>query len=149
MCDYSLHAVATRPATVADALISAKFKCTTTRGFASPDDPDVAICLRPGTELAFENDVQVRRVLFRRNIRDRLARFRQINLDNPTEHHDALEFSNGKIVLVTDLVVGQRAKVLQLPANPIGEPHVVPQPAVSPEQQARALAGATHVFRLM
>ena len=108
MCDYSLHAVATRPAAVADALVSAKFKCTTTRGFASPGDPDVAVCLRPGTEIAFENDVQVRRVLFRRNVRDRLARFRQINLGNLDQHHDALEFSNGKIVLVTDLVAGQR-----------------------------------------
>jgi len=146
MCDYSLHAVATRPAAVADTLVAAKFKCTTTHGFASPDDPEVAICLRPGTELAFEDDVQVRRMLFRRNIRDRLARFRQINLDNPTEHHDALEFSNGKIVLVTDLVVGQRAKVLQLPANPIGESHAIPQRATSPEQ---AREPAAHIYRLI
>ncbi len=148
MCDYSLHAVATRPAAVADTLVAAKFKSTITHGFASPDDPDVAICLRPGTELAFENDVRVRRMLFRINIRDRLARFRQINLDNPTEHHDALEFSNGKIVLVTDLVVGQRAKVLQLPANPIGEPHAIPQRATSHEL-AREPAGAAYIYRLI
>jgi hypothetical protein len=147
MCDYSLHAVATRPAAVADALVSAKFKCTTTRGFASPGDPDVAVCLRPGTEIAFENDVQVRRVLFRRNVRDRLARFRQINLGNLDQHHDALEFSNGKIVLVTDLVAGQRARVLQLPANPIGQVLEVPQPAI-PGEREQDLVGAGRVYRL-
>src|ERR1700719_371711 len=32
MCDYSLHAVATRPAEVAETLVSTKFKSTTTRG---------------------------------------------------------------------------------------------------------------------
>ena len=130
MCDYSLHAVATRPAAVADALISTKFRSTTTRGFASPDDPSVAVCLRPGTEIAFENDVKAVGMLFRKNVRDRLARFRQIHLDNPAQHHDALEFSNGKIVLVTDLVPGQRARVLQLPANPVGQFLEVPQSAI-------------------
>lgn len=148
MCDYSLHAVATRPAAVADALVSAKFKCTTTRGFASPGDPDVAVCLRPGTEIAFENDVQVRRVLFRRNVRDRLARFRQINLGNPDQHHDALEFSNGKIVLVTDLVTGQRAKVLQLPANPVGQVREVP-PSAIPREGTRGLRGTGQVDHIL
>jgi hypothetical protein len=139
MCDYSLHAVATRPAAVADALVSTKFKCTTTRGFASPDDPNVAVCLRPGTEIAFEQNVRAGGMLFRWNVRDRLARFRQINLDSPTQHHDALEFSNGKIVLVTDLVPGQRARVLQLPANPIGQILEVPHPATRRESAAGQL----------
>ena len=58
-------------------------------------------------------------MMFRKNIRDQLARFRQVDLDKPTRHHDALEFSNGTIVLVTDLTPGQRATVLQLPAKPI------------------------------
>ena len=48
-----------------------------------------------------------------------LARFRQVDPNQPARHHDALEFSNGTIVLVTDLILGQEAKVLQLPANPI------------------------------
>ena len=52
MCDYSLHAVETRPAEVAETLVSTKFKSTTTRGFASPDNPQVAVCLRPGTKPA-------------------------------------------------------------------------------------------------
>ncbi|MDB5610483.1 MAG: hypothetical protein JWP25_7383 [Bradyrhizobium sp.] len=120
MCDYSLHAVATRPAEVAETLVSTNFS-TGTHGFASPDDPKVAVCLRPGTELAFENDVQTDSMMLRKNIGVRLARFRQINLNQRYQHHDALEFSNGAIVLVTSLAAGQRATVLQLPASPIEE----------------------------
>ena len=129
MCDYSLHAVATRPAEVAETLVSTNF-FTGTHGFASPDDPKVAVCLRPGTEIAFENDVQTDGMMFRKkNIRDRLARFRQIDLNKPYRHHDALEFSNGTIILVTDLAVGQRATVLQLPASPIAGKPQASQPA--------------------
>src|ERR1700738_1368515 len=127
MCDYSLHAVATRPAEVAETLVSTNFS-TGTHGFASPHDPEIAVCLRPGTEIAFENDVQTDGMMFRRNIADRLARFRQINLNKPYQHHDALEFSNGTIVLVTDLAAGQRATVLQLPASPIEEKPRATQP---------------------
>ena len=78
MCDYSLHAVATRPAEVAETLVSTNFS-TGTHGFASPDDPQVAVCLRPGTEIAFEKDAQTGGMVLRKNIGDRLARFRQID----------------------------------------------------------------------
>jgi hypothetical protein len=107
MCDYSLHTVANRPAEVAETLVTTKFRCSGTRGFASPTDSDVAVCLRPGTEIAFEKEVQTGGLIFRKDIGDRLARFRQINLDRPAQHHDALEFSNGAIVLVTNLASGQ------------------------------------------
>jgi hypothetical protein len=120
MCDYSLHAVATRPAEVAETLVSTEFS-TGTRGFTSPDNPQVAVCLRPGTEIAFEKDAQTDGMMLRKNVGDRLARFRQINTDKPYQDHDALEFSNGAIVLVTDLAAGQKATVLQLPASPIEE----------------------------
>ena len=122
MCDYSLHAVATRPAEVAETLVSTKFHSTITRGFASPDNPQVAVCLRPGTEIAFEKDAQTDGMTFRKNVGDRLARFRQIDTDKSHQHHDALEFSNGTIVLLTDLTIGQRAAVLQLPASPMEKP---------------------------
>jgi hypothetical protein len=134
MCDYSLHAVATRPADVAETLVSTDFS-TGTRGFASPDNPQVAVCLRPGTEIAFEKDAQTDGMMLRKNIGDRLARFRQIDPDKPYQHHDALEFSNGAIVLVTDLAAGQRATVLQLPASPIEEK---PQTSQSPFQYETA-----------
>ena len=58
MCDYSLHLIASRPARVGDKLISTSFPHTTTRGFASVDDRNVAICLLPGTELAFEKEIR-------------------------------------------------------------------------------------------
>jgi hypothetical protein len=47
------------------------------------------------------------------------AIFRQINKHNPRTHHDALEFPDGRMVLLTDLFEGQEATVLQLPAQPV------------------------------
>jgi hypothetical protein len=133
MCDYSLHAFATRPAEVAETLVSTKFHASITRGFTSPNDPQVAVCLRPGTEMAFEKDAQTEGMMFRKNVGDRMARFRQIDTEKSQVHHDALEFSNGTIVLVTNLVPGQRATVLQLPASPIEERPQTSQPAARDE----------------
>jgi hypothetical protein len=124
MCDYSLHHVASRPATVGDKLVTTRFVNTPTGGFAARDDANVAVCLRPGTELAFEHDVECEAVLGilpSRKIGQRLARFRQINMDQPCVHHDALEFPDGKVVLVTRLREGQEATVLQMPAAIRGE----------------------------
>lgn len=64
-----------RPAEVAETLVSTKFQSTTTRGFANPDSPTVAVCLRPGTEIAFEADARTDGFLFRRSVHARLARF--------------------------------------------------------------------------
>lgn len=119
MCDYSLHSVASRPARVGDKLVSTRFRASLTRGFAAIGEPDVAVCLLPGTEVAFERDVECDG-LFRffrgRSLKQKVARFRQINLEQPAMHHDALEFPDGEIALVTELREGQRATVLQLPA---------------------------------
>ena len=119
MCDYSLHLVASRPAKVGETLIATDFAKSITRGFAAAGDPDTAVCLLPGTEIAFDADVQYDRAfsLFgRARVGHRVARFRQVNMDDPNVHHDALEFPGGQIVLVTRLTSGQRATVLQLPA---------------------------------
>jgi hypothetical protein len=124
MCDYSLHGVAARPARVGDKLVTTQFWNTTSRGFSAVDEPRVAVCLLPGTEVAFENKVERHltgfHLLFRRTkpLPHHVARFRQVNMDNPCTHHDALEFPDGQIVLVTHLREGQRATVLQLPAQP-------------------------------
>lgn len=122
MCDYSLHLVASRPAKVGDRLVSTKFNNSITRGFASVGEPNVAVCLLPGSEVAFETDVEYQNrfsSLFpNRRLREKVARFRQVNLDKPNVHHDALEFPSGQIVLLTRLCEGQRATVLQLPAPP-------------------------------
>ena len=116
MCDYSLELVTSRPAKVGDKLVSAGFPHTVSRGFASVEDPTVAVCLLPGTELAFEEDVRCETgFVFSRNLGHRVASFRQINTDLRNRHHDALEFPDGKMVLLTCLCRGQRATVLQLP----------------------------------
>ena len=126
MCDYSLHAVASRPAKVGDKLITTKYSNTPTRGFSPIGEPRVAVCLLPGTEVAFEGQVEREPTgfllnLFKRHsatILHKVARFRQINLNSPSTHHDALEFPDGQIVLLTNLRVGQCATVLQLPVQP-------------------------------
>jgi hypothetical protein len=121
MCDYSLHLIASRPAKVADKLVSTDFVKSITRGFTEVGHPDVAVCLLPGTEVAFDDDVQYDRAFSmfgKARVEHRVARFRQVNMDDPHVHHDALEFPNGQIVMVTRLVPGQTATVLQLPAAP-------------------------------
>ena len=118
MCDYSLHAVASRPAKVGDKLITTRFPMSTTRGFAETGAPSVAVCLRPGTEVAFDEDVRYARTFdLEATIPQRVARFRQVNPYSPVQHHDALEFPGGETVLVTRLLSGQRATVLQLPKD--------------------------------
>lgn len=120
MCDYSLQHVATRAAKVGDRLISTKFNNSITRGFAGVGEPNVAVCILPGTELSFEHEVECDHALGffpNKRLHQKVARFRQINMDNPYEHHDALEFPNGQIVLLTRLCEGQHATVLQLPAS--------------------------------
>jgi hypothetical protein len=89
-----------------------------TRGFAAVGQPNVAVCLLPGTEIAFDGNVKCERVggiLPSKKIGQRLARFRQIDIKDPASHHDALEFPDGQIVLLTRLCAGQSATVLQLP----------------------------------
>jgi hypothetical protein len=120
MCDYSLHLVASRPAKVGDKLVTTDFTRSITRGFSAVGEPDVAVCLLPGTEIAFEDDVQYDRAfsLFgKARVEHKVARFRQVNMDDPHVHHDALEFPGGQIVMVTRLMPGQRATVLQLPVS--------------------------------
>ena len=46
-----------------------------------------------------------------------MAKFRQVDTDRSNIHHDALEFPNGKTVLLTTLCKGQLATVLQLPVR--------------------------------
>ena len=118
MCDYSLEQVQSRPAKVGDQLTSTTFGNAITRGFAAIGNPDVAVCLAPGTELSFDNDVECEHPLGSfpvENLGEKTARFRQINFDRKYEHHDALEFPSGRIVLLTRLRPGQHASVLQLP----------------------------------
>src|SRR6266849_10896739 len=121
MCDYSLHNVKSRPAKVGDKLTTRNFN-TGTRGFAAPEDARTAVCVLPGTELAFAEEVRCGASgLFGLGVtavNHMTAIFRQINKDEPRAHHDALEFPDGQVVLLTELVEGQEVRVLQLPAQP-------------------------------
>ena len=121
MCEYSLHSIKSRPAKIGDKLTTRDFG-TGTRGFAASEDPSVAVCVLPGTELAFAHEVK--RLPTRLwpwhdgAITHQTAIFRHINKEKAHVHHDALEFPDGQIVLLTFLCEGQQATVLQLPAEP-------------------------------
>jgi hypothetical protein len=118
MCDYSLEFVASRPAKVGDKLVSMGFPHTITRGFTSVDDRSVAVCLLPGTELAFEEEVRFETGFVPSwKLGHSVAKFQQVNKGRSNVHRDALEFPDGKIVLLTQLCEGQHATVLQLPAR--------------------------------
>ena len=115
-----MHLVASRPAKVGDKLVTTEFTKSITRGFSAIGEPEVAVCLLAGTELAFEDDVQYDRALRifgKACVNHKVAPFRQVNMNDPNVHHDALEFPDGRIVKVTRLVAGQTATVLQLPAT--------------------------------
>jgi hypothetical protein len=121
MCDFSLQAVRSRAAKVGDRLVTRDFR-TGTRGFADVDDSNLAVCLKPGTEIAFADNVELQSTgllgLRRKTTPHKTAIFRQINKEKLAAHHDALEFSDGNVVLLTMLCGGQKASVLQLPAQP-------------------------------
>ncbi len=121
MCDYSLRHLASRPATTEDKLIVSRFRNSISKGFASinPEETNVAICVLPGTELAFEYDITEKSTYSTELVHDcKVGRFVQINKETPHTHHDALELPNGTVVLLNNLQEGQRASVLQLPAAP-------------------------------
>jgi hypothetical protein len=98
MCDFSLQSTRSRAAKIGDKLTTHNFG-TGTRGFAAPEDPTTAVCLLPGTELAFTKEVAFATAgMFTWGelaIGQTVAIFRQINKEQPRAHHDALEFPDG------------------------------------------------------
>ena len=84
MCDYSLHDVKSRPAKVGDKLTTRKFYSGTT-GFSAPEDASMAVCILPGTELSFADEVRrVRLWPWSKDvIYHKTAIFRQINQHGP------------------------------------------------------------------
>jgi hypothetical protein len=121
MCDYSLVNAKSRSAKVGDKLTTRNFG-TGTRGFAAPGDATTAVCVLPGTELAFSQEPTCAASGFlgwgTKTIKHKTAIFRQVNKDQPRVHHDALEFPDGQMILLTEMREGQEATVLQLPAQP-------------------------------
>jgi hypothetical protein len=111
---------------------------SSTRGFAAVGElgaklvihdrpPHVAVCLLPGTELAFNDEVRYDRafrLLGTGRIKHKVARFREIEMHDPHLNYDALEFPDGQILKLTRLVAGQSAAVLQLPVATQAHHHV-------------------------
>src|SRR6185437_6993797 len=136
MCDYSLHHVSSRPAKVADKLVTMELAKSKARGFAAvgelgsklvihDDPPEMAVCLLPGTELAFDDNVQFdraiglslfgTRIFGKGHVDYKVASFRQVDTNDPYVQLDALEFPDGQILKINRLLPGQTATVLQLP----------------------------------
>jgi hypothetical protein len=119
MCDYSLEHLTSRPAKVGDKLVTTRFRHSLTGGFCAISEPNVAVCLKPGTELAFEREIEIPSGFWQSPNKTgaKVARFRQVNEWCRAMHHDALELPGGKIVLLTSLTAGQVTTVIQLPAT--------------------------------
>ncbi len=121
MCDFSLQAIKSRPAKVGDKLTTKNFGTGTT-GFCSEEDTSCAVCVLPGTEIAFDEMPASAGLWYVLNsgwkAKHKVAIFRQINKENSHAHHDALEFPDGEVKLLTCLAEGRVATVLQLPAAP-------------------------------
>ena len=143
MCDYSLEAVKSRKAAVGDRLTIKKFGHGTS-GFMEAGsnviEPD-AVCLLPGTELAFDAPVKVIAHYVTattpnanggfnaaysgpKEIEHKVARFAKIDENQAFRHHDGLEFPDRlgvAPVLLTNLEEGQTATVLQMPVEVVAE----------------------------
>ena len=145
MCDYSLEHVASRPAAAGQRLVTTRFPSTITRGFTEVGEPRVAICLLPGTEIAFDREVKAEPnypFMPKYRIAERTARFRQVALDKPRAHHDALEFANGEVVLLNRLCEGQIATVLQLPRSAVRATAAVEPDTIAAQGAPAAEEGA-------
>jgi hypothetical protein len=128
--------VASRPAEVGETLITTTFRGTSTRGFASESDPNTAVCMLPGTELAFAESVRFdSRWIWPKTLDFRVGKFGVVDPHIPDRHHDAVEFPDGTSVLVTQLCEGQRVSVLQLPVKE-GQHEVKKMDSEQPAQPA-------------
>jgi hypothetical protein len=120
MCDYSLEHLVSRAAKVGDKLVTTRFGQGLTGGFCAMGEPNVAVCLQPGTELAFEREIESQaafRLFPPSKLGAQVARFWRVNEAHRHMHQDALELASGQVVLLTRLREGQHATVLQLPAT--------------------------------
>ena len=131
MSDY----VKSRPAKAGEKLRTQHFHPGRV-GFASPEDASTAVCVLSGTELAFATAIRCSaRGLFGWKmivLNHKTATFRQINKDNPRTHDDALEFPDGRMVLLTHLLAGQEATVLQFPPQPVTVVEIKAQKRIRP-----------------
>jgi hypothetical protein len=119
-CDYSMENAESREAEQDDRLITRKFGSGTV-GFASENNPGVAVCIAEGTEISFQSGVRFfQNAGLPDSVIDDLpfadAVFVKKFPSKPNQHHDALEFPD-RTILLNHLCEGQRAVVAALPAS--------------------------------
>ena len=117
MCDYSIAAnTKTRAAEKNDRLITHRFGHT--KGFAPQSDPETAVCLLPGTELAFDAPIEKYGLMGATSTEQTVAIFEQVDKEQLHCYHDMLELPDGQKILLNDLTEGQTLRVLSLPVSP-------------------------------
>jgi hypothetical protein len=96
------------------------------------------VCLLRYIEVAFEKEVECERApgffsnwMPGKRLEEKVARFRQVQQEQPHVHHDALMFPSRQIVLLTCLCQGQHATVVQLPNAPRTEEEAQEQKRVA------------------
>jgi len=111
---------------VGDKLRTHRFNSGTTGlvDVSQTDDPYTAVCLLPGTEVAFDECIRTSAWLLN-DTKYHTAIFRQTDMNNTIIHHDALELPNGAIHKLNSLAPNQYATVLQLPAQPKTEAEAI------------------------
>src|SRR5262249_15695684 len=145
--------VAPGRARIGDKLVATKFPNSITRGFGAVDEPHVAVCLLPGTEIAFDQNVECEPsfgigILPHKKIGQRLARFRQINMDNARDPSRRVGIPGRAGSAAHAPLRGPGATVLQLPiaAHPASAEearfaslHFWPEPATYRETESAIL----------
>src|SRR5271157_682577 len=120
MCDYSLEAMASRPAVVGEKLITHKFASHTT-GFAEPNKTEMPVCVLPGSELAFDSPIKVNEGSWSAGwIETTLDATVAVFAQDPKPEYgntwrDCLELVDGRRFKLNQLIEGQTVSVLQLP----------------------------------
>ena len=121
MCGYSLENKIARPASQGENLVTCQFSRSTTSGFCDPTNPEVAVCITPGTEIAFAAPIRFTGFwglgLHSQFYGAKLARFREVHVERGGKHRDALELENGGIILLSELEPGQSVTILQIPPS--------------------------------
>lgn len=154
MCDYSLQHAKSRPAVKGERLTIRDFG-RGTKGFCGTDDFNstldntAAVCVLPGTEIAFDKPVTYTEfkdwAYSEPKTTTATARFRQINKGEAMAHHDALEFADGEFVLLTRLDAGLTATVLQMPATPKTADEAKAQERLPMAEGVSPVAGWNHI----
>jgi hypothetical protein len=119
MGEFSRRHIRPRLAEPGEELVLTSFGSGNVRGFAATGDLAVAVGLPPGTEIRFTAPVATESAGGAADAvaGRQVARLRQVIVDNPSIHHDALEFGGAQLVLLTQLCEGQRVTVVRLPPS--------------------------------